>query len=308
MKTHLLFFMLLICGISFGQAQIENSGFEGAWEDVTGSEDEPEEWSSLKTADALGFVAPIVLFQSTDAHTGTYSARLKNTTAGGIVANGIMTNGQVHADFDPEEGYVFTNTDNSDWYYSFTDRPDSLVAWVKYNPEGGDRGKLEILLHTSGAEGKLPEAGSTSHWVAKARIDVEGSISEWTRVSAPFNYFSGDNPTYALMVVTSGDSTIAVDGSEMWIDDIELIYNPFGTGVEENENEISVFTSGSDLIINTESAQNGTVRLFGLDGRLVLEEQLNGTNNRFGLKSKGVFLYQIEINGTIQIGKVTFVN
>jgi hypothetical protein len=99
-----------------------------------------------------------------------------------------------------------------------------------------------------------------------------------------------------------------VDGSEMWIDDIELIYNPFGTGVEENENEISVFTSGSDLVINTESAQNGTVRLFGLDGRLVLEEQLNGTNNRFGLKSKGVFLYQIEINGTIQIGKVTFVN
>lgn len=308
MKRFILFFLLPLSGITFSQTQIENPGFEGAWENVTGSEDEPEEWSSLKTADALGIIAPIVLFQSTDAHSGTYSARLKNTTSAGIVANGIMTNGQVHADFDPEEAYVFTNPDNSDWYYSFSDRPDSLVAWVKYAPEGGDRGKLEVLLHTAAAEGKLPEAGSTSHWVAKARIDVEGAMGSWTRVSAPFNYFSADNPTYALMVVTSGDSTIAVDGSEMWVDDIEFIYNPPGTSISEENKDFYVFANGTDIVVNTSDLQNASIQIYGLDGRLILDNALTSTHNRFAVESKGVYIFQIELNGQVQTGKVAVVN
>ena len=304
MKTLLIFFTLFTTSIVFAQLQIENSGFEGDWENVTGSEDEPAEWSSLKTADALGLLAPIVLFQSTEAHTGIYCARLKNTTSAGIVANGIMTNGQVHADFEPENGYVYTNTSNTDWNYAFTDRPDSLVAWVKYAPVGGDKGKVEVLLHTSGATGKLPESGSTAHWIAKARCNINVAYGSWTRVSAPFHYYSAANPDYALVVVTSGDSTIAVDGSEMWIDDIELIYNPPGTGIDEAKNPFYVYAHQMSLIVNSANFAQSNLRIYGLDGREVLNSPIESSYNQFPISTPGVYIYQIEQSGRIYSGKV----
>lgn len=308
MNLRISLFLLFLNTLGFTQTQIENPSFEGSWENVTGSEDEPEEWSSLKTADALGLLAPIVLFQSTDAHTGTYSARLKNTTSAGIVANGIMTNGQVHADLDPENGFVYTNLDDSDWNFAFTDRPDSLVAWIKYAPVGGDKGKVEVLLHTSGAEGRLPESGSTAHWIARARCNVSTSFASWTRVSAPFNYFSGANPTHALVVVTSGDSTVAVDGSEMWVDDIELIYNPPGSSIDENEHNFYVYSYGADLVINTNEYSDAVVRLFSLDGRKVYEAKLSQTHSQFSIEGSGVYVYQIEQKGSIKTGKVVIGN
>lgn len=250
MKRILLLFLLPLSTLIYGQTQIENGGFEGVWEDVSGSEDEPEEWSSLKTADALAALAPIVVFKSTDAHTGTYSVRLKNTTSFGVVANGIMTNGRVHADFDPELGNVFTHETEPDWNLAFNDRPDSLVAWVMYSPEGSDRGKIEVLLHNDSDDGILPETGATDHWVGKARYDVEGTITDWQRVSVPFTYYTSGLPDFALVVVSSGDSTIAVDGSEMWIDDIELIYNPNTVVVTPGETQyIDIDVDGDELTV-----------------------------------------------------------
>ena len=109
MKTISLFTVILFSAFVSAQTQFENAGFESAWEDVSGSEDEPSQWSSIKTADALAALAPIVLFKSVDAHTGSYSIRMANTVAFGVVANGIVTNGRIHADFDPALGYVFTD-------------------------------------------------------------------------------------------------------------------------------------------------------------------------------------------------------
>lgn len=226
MKKIVLLFSCLYAVYVVGQTQLENPGFEGVWEDVSGTEDEPIQWSSLKTADALAALAPIVLFKSVDAHTGSYSIRLANTIAFGVVANGIVSNGRIHADFDPTLGYVFTDASNENWRTTFTDRPDSLVGWFKFDPVDGDRGKVEVLLHDNTATGKLPEAGATDHWVGKAIYDVEGEVTEWTRFSVPFTYFNDNSPNYVLAVITSGDTTAAVDGSQMWIDDLEMIYNP----------------------------------------------------------------------------------
>lgn len=225
MKKILLLISLGIMAIGYGQTQLENPGFEGIWEDVPGDEDEPIEWSSVKTADALGALAPIVAFKSLDAHSGTYSIRLKNALVFGIVANGILTNGRIHADFDAAAGYVFTDVANPAWNTVFNDRPDSLVAWVKYAPMGADEGKIEVILHDNSKMGLLPETESFDHWVGKARSPITSTAGEWKRIAVPFNYFKDSNPDHVLVVITSGDSTMAVNGSEMWMDDIELIYN-----------------------------------------------------------------------------------
>lgn len=290
--------------IAFGQAQLENPGFEGAWENVTGSEDEPAEWSSLKTADALGLIAPVVLFQTDDAHSGSYAVHLVNDVSAGIVANGIMTNGQVHASFEPEEGYVFTNTGNSDWNTPFTDRPDSLVAWIKYAPSGGDRGKLELLLHNNSGDGILPESGSTAHWIGKARFNVEGSYGDWTRISTPFNYYTSGDPTYALMVVSAGDSTVAIEGSQLWIDDIELIYNPPGSYINENESNFDVYANGDAIIVKSTHYEGAIFTVYSMDGRKIQENLLTAPKQSFVPGSDGLFIYRIDIDGQFVTGKI----
>ena len=96
-NLHIIFALLIIKG-TLAQ-QLENSGFE-QWENVGTGEEEPLSWSSTKTSDnsSLNGLAPQVISRTTDAHTGTYAAKLvnKNVPFVNIVANGIITNGIVH--------------------------------------------------------------------------------------------------------------------------------------------------------------------------------------------------------------------
>jgi hypothetical protein len=262
MKKLLLFSLLtlLFTGPTVAQTQLENPGFEGVWENVAGTQDEPIEWSSLKTADALASFAPEVAFQeSSMPHSGLKCIRLENVTSFGVVANGLLTNGRVHADFDPELGYVYTIPASPEWNTPFTDRPDSLVGWFKYAPQGVDKGKVEVLIHDNSQTGKLPEATAPQpNWIGKARYNVTAAAGSWTRFSVPFGYFNTNTPTHILVVLSAGDSTQAVDGSIMWIDDLELIYNPNTVQVNPSSTQnIDMGVNGTMLTVTT--TQNAAV-------------------------------------------------
>lgn len=228
-KNYILTGLLsLSMSITFGQfQQIEEGGFEN-WENLTLASEEPLQWSSLKTADALAAQAPKVL--SPDAGRGAGKCiKLEVKNAFGIAANGIITNGMVHADFNPALGYVYTNASDAQWNTPFSSFPDSVVGYYKYAPINGDRGKVEIILH-SGSNAKLPENGTAGAQIARARYDVTTATGSWTRFSAPFGYYNNNTPNYMLIVITSGDSTISEIGTIAWYDDIELIYNTITTG------------------------------------------------------------------------------
>ncbi|MCB0806124.1 MAG: hypothetical protein KDC05_10030 [Bacteroidales bacterium] len=209
-------------GLILAQQQPENAGFE-TWEDVGLNTDEPFEWSSIKTSDNsfLNGLAPYVWDQSTDAHSGNYSVKLFNTPILTTVAAGIVTNGQIHADFNPENGYAFTNTADDRWNTAFTLKPDSLVLWAKYSPLGGDVAQAKAVLHTGTAQ--IPDPDQTN-WLAIAQIDITSQTSTWTRFSAPFTYFNQGDPQYILFVLNAG-GTSATANSTAWFDDVELIYN-----------------------------------------------------------------------------------
>lgn len=229
MKKFLRYTTIFVFFINVGNAQqIENPGFE-TWEG-SGATLEPVNWSSLKTSDnsTLAGQAPEVLTQDT-GRDGGFSVKLENKSVFGIVANGILTNGRVHADLNPANGYVFTDANNAQWNTPLTTRPDSIVGWYKYQPasSGGnlDKGKVEVLLHKTG-DARLPETTTTLvNSVAKARFDMIQPSAAWVRFSVPFNYVSSDNPDYILIILTSGDSTVAINGSIAWFDDLQLIYN-----------------------------------------------------------------------------------
>lgn len=309
MKRLILSIATIISILStFGQ-QLENSGFE-TWENVGSPTEEPTDWSSIKTSDvsSLNSLAPQVENRSTDAHSGSYSVYLENKSAGfGIIANGIVTNGRIHADTDPSQGYVFTNSSDGQWNTPFTGRPDSLVGWYKYTPSSTDHGKAEIVLHT-GTSAQLPENGTASSFVGAARFDMpNATISSWTRFSVPFHYFNASTPDYALMVLTSGDSTLAKNGSKAWFDDLEMVYNPLS--VEEKEEEsISVNYFDNQIhVTNVANSKGETeIQLIDLQGRIVDNvqwEQSNPLNWSVDVPD-GVYCIRVVIHGKTIVRKL----
>ena len=271
---HIIFALLMINRTE--AQQLENSGFE-QWENVGTGEEEPLSWSSTKTSDnsSLNGLAPQVISRTTDAHSGSYAAKLinKNVPFVNIVANGIVTNGIIHTTTNPQDSYVYTDVNSSDHSQPFTSYPDSIVGWYKYVPQGNDVGNIQVLLHSS--YGQLPIDASTSV-IALAEFDFS-SNSNWTRFSTPFNYYPTiNNPAYILCNISAGDSTQAVANSELKIDDLELIYNT--TTISSEETNLLHVTYVNDLLQFSNVVKEINYAIYNVQGQLMNIGKIDGYN------------------------------
>jgi len=216
--------------IATAQPQLENPGFE-TWQNTGTATEEPEQWSSVKTSDGgtlINNLAPQMVWQSADAHSGSWSVNLRTVSSILGAATGLLTNGRVHAELQIENSYVFTDSTNSDWSTLCGSRPDSLTAWYKYSPMPGDNAVIGALLHVD--EGKLPGFGTQLNWVGGADWEsASATMATWERFSVPFYYIDNRVPEYLLMIMTTGDSTNSQEGTEAWFDDLGLIYNVYAT-------------------------------------------------------------------------------
>lgn len=282
MKTLLCFTIVifLISGTTFAQQQFENGGFE-EWEEVgLGSElMEPVNWSSIKTSDdnSLSNAAPVVWGKSDDAHTGSHSLYLKNVGIFGIVVAGTITNGRVHADFNPDNGYVFTDVNDSRWSSPFTWRPDSVVGWYLCNPAEDDFGTVKVALHS----GDLSIPGSDTNIVALAYMELASvTQSTWTRFSMPFLYYQQTSPDYYLSILTAGNGVNAVAGGEIWFDDLRFIYNNSSVG-ENKFDDLSVYSSNGNINIFIKGNNTDTHQIIVNDlmGRQIYYGNIAGGEN-----------------------------
>ncbi len=306
MKKFLPTFIVAFLTASFLMGQsVENGGFE-EWEDAGTVIDEPVNWSSIKTSDAgdlINNAAPVVWGQSDDAHNGNYSVELKNVlTLGTIIATGTVTNGRIHAEFDPNASYSYTDPDDARWHTPYTNRPDSIVIWVKYTPAGSDTAQVKALLHTG--EGSLPPTPENqSNWIGYAQINITGNVNNWTRYAAPFEYFSGNDPEYVLFVLTSGAGTVAVEGSVVYYDDLELVGEASGIG-ENNDPDFYVYAFNNNLYLDKvpdSYLKNATIRVFNLNGSEVwsVKPGIHQSRIKHPL-DKGLYVLKIEYqSGTI---------
>ena len=290
-SLHIIFALLIINGTL--SQQLENSGFE-QWENVGTGEEEPLSWSSTKTSDnsSLNGLAPQVISRSTDAHTGTYAAKLvnKNVPFVNIVANGILTNGIIHTTTNPQDSYVYTDVNSSDHSQPFTSYPDSIVGWYKYAPQGNDVGNIQVLLH--GSYGQLPVDASTSI-IALAEFDFSAN-SNWTRFSTPFIYYPTiNNPAYILCNISAGDSTQAVANSELKIDDLELIYN--ATKIpDESINSINI-TYLNDHLQFSNVVNEINYAIYNLQGQLMNIGKIDRYNRNVSITlESGIYFISIQ--------------
>lgn len=293
-QSILLLSSLLITGVATSQEQFENGDME-LWENLSTPTEEPTEWSSLKTADALAGSAPQVVSQDV-GRGGGFSAKLESTSVFSIPANGIMTNGRVHADFDPDNGYVYTETSDSKWNTDFTSRPDSLIGWYKYSPAGGDKGKVEVFLHE--AAGQIPAASTAPNIIGSARMNITTAQTEWTRFAVPFSYVDGRTPEKMLSIVACGDSTISNSGSILWIDDLAFTYSPTSELTEADLN-LKVFSHENIIELRGNGAINNKLTVFDVSGDQILQVQ----NENFIQTNFSEGIYIIEVTnefGTIR--------
>lgn len=261
---------------------MENASFED-WEDAGTVSDEPVDWSSIKTSDAgstINQFAPEVWAQSDDAHTGNYSLELTNIlTIGSIIATGTITNGRIHAAFDPAEGYSYTDQEDSRWNTPLTGRPDSVAVWIKYYPANeNDTAQVKVILHKG--EGSIPETPENiATRIAFAQINVWGEKNTWTRVAAPFDYFSNDNPEYVMMILTAGAGLIPIEGSVAYYDDIELVYDPSSISDQSLEKNL-IYSFGKTIHLDNLPAEyqhNSHLELISLNGATVWSTEVNTT-------------------------------
>lgn len=308
----LLVFILFVRSLLPAQ-QVENPGFE-FWEDAGTVWDEPVDWSSIKTSDAgeiINGAAPAVWEKSAEHHSGEFSVKLTNLAVLDIVAAGTITNGRVHADFNPDLGYVFTDTLNAIWNTPCSVRPDSLTGWFKYFPQGQDIGTVQALLHVG--YGQLPEYIDSSNWVGYTRFDMEPgmTVNSWTRFSVPFHYYDDRTPQYLLFVLTSGNGTTPVANSYAFYDDFALVTS--GSGISNPAKEsFSVTQSGGKFILKNvphEYYGNSIAELVDLTGRTLWAETLyaNEIPLNAGTIPTGIYVFRIRSKGEAMTAKI-FVN
>ena len=209
---------------------IDNPSFE-TWDNVGQNSEEPVEWNGTKTGGGLAGLGPKTCWrEATTVHSGTYSAKVQTVGSPFGDVNGSVTCGKIQAPTaTPADGYSETQTGGEN--FALAARPDSFVVWVNYTSVGGDQARAQAVLHENYAQ-RTPftnDPNGSTNVIANAELNF-GSTGGWIRLSLPFDYATYNNADpAAFLLVTFTSSAIpggGTAGSVLYIDDIELIYNP----------------------------------------------------------------------------------
>ncbi len=237
-KTLLALSLFTIALQASAQTQIGNSTFEN-WETTTSEIAEPMNWNSFKTASgSWNSFGGQQMNRSTNVRpgsTGIYSTRIWARNAGfGVVAQGNMTLGRIEmgsTTASSTSNYNYSNTGNAAYSEAFTDRPDSVVVWVKYKPANtgaGHLARISTVIHNNTNNYKDPNDVGGANTIATAILNFPYSGGNWQRISIPFTYV-GTPANAAFILTTIATNNIPGGGTvndSLYIDDMELVYVP----------------------------------------------------------------------------------
>jgi hypothetical protein len=314
MKRKLLVFafVTLLAGNVMAQQQISNSGFE-LWDAVGTADEEPQNWSSNVTGDLIATTPQTVFREASIKHSGSYSAKIQTTTyLLFFIVNGILTTGEVNApSTTASQGYNETIQADSVFHATISDRPDSIVFWVNYTAGNGtDMGRVEAVIHEA-YDQRVPIANDPNtddHVIAQAQLDF-GNTSGWKRKSVPFDYATfgnGNQEAYILVNFTPSNVPGAGSASSiMYVDDVELIYNPSGASITElNLALMNAWYADGNIFVRSQAVwgNDAVLTVHDMNGKLVMQQDLfdNVSSSSFGADlPNGVYVITVSAeNGT----------
>lgn len=276
-KTVLTLGLFAATGSVFGQ-QIGNSGFE-QWETIASGE-EPVNWSSfLSAGGSFSWAASDQLQSSTDVRpgsSGTKSAKIFSNETLGIIANGNLTVGKINMGSttpSSSNNYNSSITNDTDFSEVITDTPDSLVFWAKFTPASGnstDSARVSAIIHDAYDLRDPIDANSTSHVVATAIKNYGNTGGNWVRMAVPFTAGPASTPAFILLTFTTNKTPGGgSDNDQVWIDDVELIYNSSSAQLEETSNFAHIGIQNDALVITSALPLQGEVAIYQSNGQLV---------------------------------------
>ena len=308
---------------AIGQTTITNGGFENWGNASPGLSSEPTSWYSDQSGGGLANLGPQTCFKdSLDQHSGSYCVKIVTENSLFAVVNGVVTTAVVNAPTtNKSNGYigtVNTSTASDDRRMPFTGRPDSLVGWYKYTPGGsGEQGKIRAILHIG--DYFDPETPTTYHPDPTANRIADDTfftptttVAAWTRFSVPFTYVSTASPAYIMINATpSTNQTTTISGSTLWLDDLQVIYNP-PTAVNNTimkEEDVNVYAYKKSVCVNfiNGTANESVITLKDITGKKVFSATI--TNDKFSTYNlsdlnTGVYIYQLSNGNYCKTGKI----
>ena len=174
---------------------------------------------------------------------GSYSCSIWSRKVSGVVAQGNLTTGRVHAaamsatgknnyNYSDRDGSNTSNGVKNPCAMPFTGRPDSLVVWVKFSPNGTDSShpyaKVTATIHSDFdyIDGYAQTSDSKYVVATAVNMTIAKTNGKWKRLSIPFNYKNnGAQPKYILL--SAATNAYPGGGNEndyLYLDDITLVY------------------------------------------------------------------------------------
>ncbi len=224
-------------------AQLENSGFDDwymagkAW--MPNLDANHQTWDTANGGSSAVGVSPTIP-EETDVHKGK-AAKLETLTAFGMLAAGNIYTGK----FDGLYGLGA----ELDWGVPFGARPLALRGWYKYTPkivdivdnpgykELGDVDECQIQIflaqwdkpfHVNSAEQRFVDKDDKSI-IAFNEFYTSESNDKYKQFTIPLIYNDTRIPTYIVISGCAsrfGNYFVGAQGSVLYIDEFELVYDP----------------------------------------------------------------------------------
>lgn len=282
---------------------------------------EPLHWHGYATAELAGWVATFAPGTRTndklkqvksDRDNGGKCVCItsdKPSSLANIVGNGVMTTGRIYAGGESTESndnYNYSkpgNTDtknssykdgenkNSDFFQTFTGKPDVMTVWVKFiaaqatQTSKAPYATVNAVIHDA-TEYRDPEKTGTDyskHKVAQAQNTTIANYGQWHQLSVPFDYddtkYKSKDPQYILVTFsTNAKAGGGTSGDQLYIDDIAMVYY----------NDLKTLTYGTgsdaqDLLAKAGKAVNNVVSIDASDlfyekSKVAFKEKGQGAN------------------------------
>lgn len=160
--------------------------------------------------------------QTTNRHNGTYAAWIRT------VGHGIA-NTNVDSFLGINGSITGTHTIGQLFFSnSFTVRPTKLSFYYRYIPNGDDAGIIELKIENQEEGTVLYETSKTitaNTNYSLFEVPLDYSITNISATNLTITFKSGSKHTDVVKAKVRGDGADEHYGSELYIDDISLIYN-----------------------------------------------------------------------------------
>ena len=256
-RIALVVVLLLVPVLGRAQYQLLNPGFE-SWEG-TSVNSRPSQWSSFPQADGSWAWAASTAqhYHRNGGRPGTSGSSyltIYSRSVLGIVANGNMTTGQIHAgstSASSSSNYNYTHR-GSAYCHTFSGTPDSMYVWVSYYAaNASSQGSVRAYLHGDSDFRDPNDCTTANLYCGKAvsqfsRTTTSASTPTWVQQRVPFVYDGTSSVNYVLMSMTT--NTTAGGGSandSLSVDDIEFIYSAWLDSLYVNDVAIADFQRDS---------------------------------------------------------------